>query len=509
MNKADLKVLNVLVDFVTRFDSPYLCEKPKKKQTPLFVRYTSLTPREGSKLRPVGQLEVDLQGSLDARPESSASVDRIPHTLSTRPAPSVHNVLNQIAAEMQQFGTLYHEMPSPPSPPGFLKSRLTPRTIKENKDKDTSSLKELNRLARLFEITSQSCDDKMLPIYPSLLPKHRVCPYDRKKLYSKDFPCPFAHALRKHLKLQSSSSFVKAFPQTAKPKITLINGFPSLDKDVFSRLLHLKCSIAMEYLHTRHLQKDVTRHIVYWINSLLKELVSSQQTPVSKRKPSPRTERSGLEFVNSGNTQPVPPPPSPPRTQVPLPEVQPTPVSTPDYDKTFEFVSRAQLDTVIYDPVSLVNSLRPRKPKGRSFGSSLGEFVDPDPDSEVFQIQLSELLEVVAPSSFPPEAPVSSYEIRELRSSIVHFDRRVALAHYGIPSDCDVQTVTNLSPKDMALGRKAAVLLWFSLSSLDLTPDDQIVVDLFNLFLTEEFSEPVWLKIRPLLLELIAQTLAF
>jgi hypothetical protein len=202
-------------------------------------------------------------------------------------APSVPTILNRLASDALQFGFVYPDTRDLFSTrrPDFLTVRLpTVRTWTPN---DSACLKELNRLARLVELTPHP----RVPIYPSFTTITSTFDVNSRNLYTKigskaHASNPFSDKLRAKLHLKNDERFIDAFPKTTPPQVELLNGAPIIDRTVFNSLLRIKMQTACQILGTQHLSKNITSSIVHWINTILTgfylTVISKKRTHISQ-----------------------------------------------------------------------------------------------------------------------------------------------------------------------------------------------------------------------------------
>jgi hypothetical protein len=308
-----------------------------------------------------------------------------------RPSRALHNELNSLASQLLQFGTLYHEIRIPvgPKPHGFLSPRPSKAVEQKQKQTDLEALHELNRLARLVELSSRHTTEP--PVYPVYTPlAYHVHDYN----YGKGAPAPVADKLRSHLKLSPKHDFSSAFPNTTIPKFRFVSGSPRFEKSEFNTLLKLKLDQSRRFFKLNHTPKCYPRLVTSWICSLFKPKPSSSSkqkpAPVQKKKrnanPSEQNGRNNLadRFVSA--SQPLAPPPQ---------EDIPAPVWNADIPK--DLPELAVLDVLLSAPTKTISGL----------------VADPShPDTHV-----SDLLREVDLSSLPSLTPECSFDIRELRSA--------------------------------------------------------------------------------------------
>lgn len=175
---------------------------------------------------------------------------------------STCNVLSSIIDELNRFGSLYRT-PSRASFPGH--SRYV--AASPNVPTTQSDLHELNRLARLVELSHDNCS-----VYPTFTPAH-----DMEYI-------PNQKSIRRLLNLGPKTTFVSAFPGTTVPKIVLFSGQPRIDRALYNDLLAAKLSAARSMLGINHTPKGLTSLVVSWINSCLCFTASANQPFFEKTK---------------------------------------------------------------------------------------------------------------------------------------------------------------------------------------------------------------------------------
>jgi hypothetical protein len=102
----------------------------------------------------------------------------------------------------------------------------------------------------------------------------------------KKLSSPYAHKLRKGLKLMPEHTFSDAFPQTDLPKIQLVASRPIIEKEMFKTLVTLKLQQARQLTGLNHNPKCYPAIISTWITSLLRA-VHSQKKQTKKNTPAP------------------------------------------------------------------------------------------------------------------------------------------------------------------------------------------------------------------------------
>jgi hypothetical protein len=255
------KSINQLAAFANRFECLYICPSRTNKCPPISLGLTKedtpVTPSSPSK------------------------------------APSVHNELNRLASKTLQFGFIYPDTRDifHSRDRSFFVSRSSKRQVMETQQADLACLKELNRLAKIVEVSKLGSQTPIYPAYQSKLSSFGRCA--RKNYGSRNFPNPYETNLRHRLNLNKETRFIDAFPATSTPKVEVLNGAPIIEKTRFNQLLALKANTAMQTLGVTHLPKDVLKHIIQWIRTILLGLIKSGK----KKQPTKPVSIPTKEFV--------------------------------------------------------------------------------------------------------------------------------------------------------------------------------------------------------------------
>jgi hypothetical protein len=250
----------------------------------------------------------------------------------TKRSPQIHTELNRLASFANQFDFIY------PDTRGLFDLRLKDFLVvkhsyaatQKKEASDKACLKELNRLARIVELSK----DTSCPIYPCYTPPHYV-DSRRRRLYSKGFPSVFDSRLKHELKLDST--FAKAFPKTTIPKCTFSKGHPVFAKADFNVLLFAKLQQAREFYKTVTTPSHLPRLITSWICALFKYKTTTPTAPKKEQKAKKALAKPEIpladRFVSSSDST-VPQQTSPSSTR------PTTPIAVPDntvftFDKSF------------------------------------------------------------------------------------------------------------------------------------------------------------------------------
>jgi hypothetical protein len=258
-------------------------------------------------------------------PPASVGFDVSPKELVHHQTPSVHNTLNRLASDVLQFGFVYPDTREFFQKKDFFVRRVPSPTLEARTQENAVHMKELNRLAKLFEITSSPS----VQLYPAFQTKTASFDRDNKKMYSPGFKNPYEVSLRAKLNLTEETRFIDAFPKTDRPKISLMNGAPTIDRTVFNSLLRLKLQSAQQILCVQHLSTNIVKRIVHWIRTILFGLTIKKKPAASKRvAPASRTvdfaPPQGSNTPKSSANQDVEPPTTEEsRPSTPVPDVPP------------------------------------------------------------------------------------------------------------------------------------------------------------------------------------------
>jgi hypothetical protein len=210
--------------------------------------------------------------------------------------------LNRAAHELLQFGSLYI-VPSRTLFPGH-----SPRKVTSTVTVDRSDLNELNRLAKLVELSSASrCPQPDL--YPKYTPRYDLT-VRRNQL----------HLLTK---LRMLGDFASAFPKTSPPKVTFFSGQPRIEPTLFNSMLKSKLSQTRSVLGLTSTPVGAPALICSHLNKLLSSLVKTKAPKRTANVRPQNARRTQLSFVPASQPELAPPPPVVPgSTSV----VEPTPI---------------------------------------------------------------------------------------------------------------------------------------------------------------------------------------
>jgi hypothetical protein len=205
--------------------------------------------------------------------------DSSPKQENTKRLPQIHTELYRLESFAAQFDFVY------PDTRGlfdlrhkdFLVVKHSVAATQKKEASDKACLKELNRLARIVELSK----DTSCLIYPCYTPPHLV-DSRRRRLYSKCFPSVFDSRLKHELKLDST--FAKAFPKTTIPKCTFTKGHPVFAKADFNALLFTKLQQAREFYKTVITPSHLPRLITSWICALFKYKSTTPTAPKKEQK---------------------------------------------------------------------------------------------------------------------------------------------------------------------------------------------------------------------------------
>lgn len=178
-------------------------------------------------------------------------------------SPRCEHTLEQIAhlATCNRTFVIYPELRLAPanfgpSPHGFL----SPRPLACNSI-SLSELEELNRLAKIVEISSPH--SRQPPIYGEPPRLSESLSHDKR---TQMIVSSLLHFTSKSFAL---NDFHTAFPSTAKPKVSYFSGQPRVDKDKFNELLVSKLGQLRSVLGINFTPKGAPALLSSWINKLL------------------------------------------------------------------------------------------------------------------------------------------------------------------------------------------------------------------------------------------------
>jgi hypothetical protein len=255
-------------------------------------------------------------------PASLGLVSEAPAPTKPKRAPSDHTILNRLASSVVQFDLVYPDtrdfFRESFLSSEFLVTRTSSARQEKEKEENIASLKELNRLARIVELSGPSTCPEFYPVYTPPAYAHT-----RRGLYSKNFPSPFDFRLKRELKLDSTVE--RAFPKTTIVKPKFINGHPRFERAFFtSSLLAPKLAEARRFYKTNTTPAALPRRVTSWICSLFRFHPPSPQKKDNTKSVKPRqakktTDRPPIIFVPSTDEKKESsPPPSPKPTSVHL-----------------------------------------------------------------------------------------------------------------------------------------------------------------------------------------------
>jgi len=292
---SNMRILNRIASEQLRFDTLYRVPSTRKS-FPGHSPKVQLAPKAGKTPSKVIFSPVKPQLSLS----------QLAH-LATREDFEIYPDLRSSYCSSQMFGTRKHE---------FLSVRMTKKVDSES---DLASLKELNRMARLFELTSHS---KHVSIYPESPKLSKMLSHDRVSHMI------IAELLRFTVNGFAVDDFSLVFPKTQRPHTVMFSGHPRIERNIFNQLLASKLSELRSRLGVSQTPVGSVSLVSSWINRLLNfktKTVQAKKMPVPEQKGKKKTSPS----VQNGKKNKVNFTPAAPQQEVPLPEVQTTTVDTP------------------------------------------------------------------------------------------------------------------------------------------------------------------------------------
>jgi hypothetical protein len=250
---TDLKVLNRIASYSQQFETLYFSPLSRSQlgfPSHSAATYTKPTPKKPTVAKPPTAKLSDSRCLAD---------------------------LNRLAHDLLQFGSVYN-VPSRAFFPGHSAQKSP------SPSNDADSMKELNRLARLFEMCSSST------LYPSFTPAYDLS-------HSK---C--SRRLRSLLHMDSTDSFSTAFPKTQTPKVSFFSGQPRIERHIFNDLLKSKLSETRSVLGLTFTPQGAPALVASWINSLLSKITKpvqkKQKTKVSFNLESKSSEQNDKNTID-------------------------------------------------------------------------------------------------------------------------------------------------------------------------------------------------------------------
>lgn len=239
-----LTTLNKLASEVQRFKTCYHCASARSRSG-----FPGSSPRPA---KPIRKQVVPKIIYSEPRPE--LSLDQLAHE-ATRPEFRVYPDLRQMHCARTMFGRRQHD---------FL-YRQKVNTPRQSMDQDC--LKELNRLARVAELSRDA-----LVVYPDAPRLHILFGQNRS----------FKYVLLRRLSLIrhdfEAAEFECAFPGTSRPAVTFFSGQPRIQRDLFNELVSSKSKEFRSRFGLTSTPEPVFKLLCNWINKIL-----------SSTKPNPAT----------------------------------------------------------------------------------------------------------------------------------------------------------------------------------------------------------------------------
>jgi hypothetical protein len=256
MDSATLKLLNSTASFASRFGSlnfAPLVQKPLGS----FIGH-SPRPRKSNHPR-VPRIKKSYSVTYGP-PRPELSLDQVAH-FATRPDFEVYPDLRSFGCHRSMFGRKIHS---------FLytqKVKVDTPTVS-----DLICLKELNRLARLVELTPRC----QTPVYHETPRISRSLSHDKTAQR-------FCANLLSFERNGTVSDFRTVFPGTAVPTVSMFSGQPRVNKEIFNQLLASKLSTLRSKLGTTSTPSGAPALVASWINLSLRNLLSRKSNLVAKK----------------------------------------------------------------------------------------------------------------------------------------------------------------------------------------------------------------------------------
>jgi hypothetical protein len=238
---------------------------------------------------------------------------------SRRRAPQIDSETSELcrlAHDVSQFGFVYPEVFTREAFPGHSSGVSDTPALTSNTTENLSTLKELNRMARLVELSSDRME--LYPVYKT----------------SYDFADPYFSKSIAYATGLLKGDFATAFPKTAFPSVSYFSGQPRISRDIFNALLSSKLSQVRSILKTKVTPKGAPAYIASMINRSIAKTLSSQtssrrrnQAPTNTRAPATQP-RSNVAFVTAAPEPQQSVPPTEPQPETPTvlePSIAPEP----------------------------------------------------------------------------------------------------------------------------------------------------------------------------------------
>jgi len=287
MSDFPVKTLNQISFLVNKFSSVYIVPQRRSGSFP------GHSPRPSECPRPSRQ---STKKVVFSAPRPEMTLDQMAH-FATRPDFAVYPDLRHLGCSRSMFGRMPHS---------FL-FRQKVNTLSQDAD-NLVCLKELNRLARIVEVTQSHCP--IVPIY-----------FDTPRLSQKMSFDRVSHMVAAELLGFTKSGFVvddfgAVFPQTERPPVSWFSGQPRTDKDKFNELLSSKLSSLRSKLGVASTPSGAPALVSSWINRLLgrktlKKAKAPKPKPSSQKRtssmtsaPEKKARKNKVEFVQPSATEP-------------------------------------------------------------------------------------------------------------------------------------------------------------------------------------------------------------
>jgi hypothetical protein len=282
MSSSDMRTLNASAAFVNRFSQLYI------------VPSRSVFPGHSSRTCDVPRPKKTVPSKVTySRPREEPSLSKLAH-LATR-------------ADFE----IYSELRLPASSFGPRRSteffvRRNVHTPASSHSIDADCLTELNRLARLVEMTSKSC--RNVPIYGEAPTLSSTLAWSHASQQCVAGILGFTTRSNPAIR----SEFDATFPKTDRPNITFVSGQPRITKEKFLELFKSKMSELRSRLGTNTSPKGSSSLISSWINCSLSTLRRTKKPTSAQKgkKTTPPSKQNGkkttVNFVSAATSEPSP-----------------------------------------------------------------------------------------------------------------------------------------------------------------------------------------------------------
>jgi hypothetical protein len=282
MSFQDMRTLNASVAEINRFDKLY--------RVPSRSSFPGSSPKPSVQVRRPRRSE-DIV--VFSSPREIPSLSKLAH-FATR---ADFEIYPELRLSASHFGPRRVEF--------FVRRNV--HTPASSPSSDADCLTELNRLARLVEMTSKSC--RNVPIYGEAPTLSGSIAWSRTSQQCVAGILGFTTRSNPAIR----SEFDAIFPKTDRPRVEYVSGSPRIPKERFLDLFKSKMSELRSRLGIQSSPSGSSSLISSWINCSLSLLRTKKPTPAQKGKkttsPSQQNgKKTKVEFISAASSEPSPDP---------------------------------------------------------------------------------------------------------------------------------------------------------------------------------------------------------